>query len=80
MEAVEAAVHPMLERIRSDRWVPDGLAQEHDEIRRLVDLVGEFAVNPEAACRLGRRARGGRCTFGSRTTCSRVTWRRRRAN
>jgi iron-sulfur cluster repair protein YtfE (RIC family) len=48
MEAVEAAVHPMLERIRADRRVPDVLAQEHDEIRRLVDLVGEFAAHPEA--------------------------------
>ncbi len=48
MEAVEAAVHPVLERIRAERWVPDMLAEEHDEIRRLVDLVGEFAALPEA--------------------------------
>jgi wyosine [tRNA(Phe)-imidazoG37] synthetase (radical SAM superfamily) len=48
MEAVEAAVHPTLERILVERGVPAPMPAEHDEIRRLVAALGEFTDNPAA--------------------------------
>jgi hypothetical protein len=46
MEAVEAAVHPTLERILDDRARVVPMRAEHQEIRRLVATLGEFAANP----------------------------------
>jgi Hemerythrin HHE cation binding domain len=48
MEAVEAAVYPTLERLAADRNTTAPLAREHQEIRRLVGALGEFAENPGA--------------------------------
>ena len=48
MEAVEAAVFPTLERLAADRNTTAPLGAEHQEIRRLVAALGEFADNPEA--------------------------------
>ena len=48
MEAVEAAVHPTLERILAERRTMVPMAREHVEIRRLVGEIGEFAEHPEA--------------------------------
>ncbi len=48
MEAVEAAVHPTLERILADhdRVVP--MAAEHQEVRRLVTMLAGFVDDPGA--------------------------------
>lgn len=48
MEAVEAAVHPTLERLLADRQTTVPMAAEHVEIRRLVGAIGEFAEHPQA--------------------------------
>jgi hypothetical protein len=48
MEAVEAAVHPTLERLLAERQTTVPMAREHVEIRRLVGAIGEFAEHPEA--------------------------------
>jgi hypothetical protein len=48
MEAVEAAVYPTLERLAADRNTTAPLGVEHQEIRRLVAALGEFADNPLA--------------------------------
>ncbi len=48
MEAVEAAVHPTLERLMAGRQVTAPMAREHDEVRRLVAAFGEFVEHPEA--------------------------------
>lgn len=48
MEAVEAAVHPTLERLLSDRNTTVPMSTEHQEIRRLVAALGEFADHPAA--------------------------------
>lgn len=48
MEAVEAAVHPTLERLLADRQASVPMATEHREIRRLVAAVGAFADEPSA--------------------------------
>ncbi|MFH0750868.1 MAG: hemerythrin domain-containing protein [Chloroflexota bacterium] len=48
MDAVETAVYPTLERLMADRRTIAPMAGEHDEIRRLVAALGEFADHPEA--------------------------------
>ena len=49
MEAVEAAVHPTLERLLADRQATVPMAREHQEIRRLVAALGAFAGDDPAA-------------------------------
>ena len=49
MEAVEAAVHPTLERLLADRQATVPMAREHQEIRRLVAALGAFARDDPAA-------------------------------
>ena len=46
MEAVEAAVHPTLERLLADRGTMAPMAGEHEEIRRLVAALGVFTDHP----------------------------------
>jgi hemerythrin-like domain-containing protein len=48
MEAVEAAVYPTLERLLAGSHQTAPMALEHDEIRRLVGAIGEFAEQPQA--------------------------------
>jgi len=48
MEAVEAAVHPTLERLLADRGTMGPMAGEHEEIRRLVAALGAFTDHPSA--------------------------------
>jgi hypothetical protein len=49
MEAVEAAVHPTLQRLLADHGTTVPMAIEHAEIRRLVTALGTFASpRPEA--------------------------------
>ncbi len=48
MEAVEAAIYPTLERVAAVWQTTAPLAQEHQEIRRLIGALGEFAKNPRA--------------------------------
>jgi hypothetical protein len=48
MEAVEAAVHPTLERLLADRQTSVPMATEHQEIRRLVAALGAFTDDPAA--------------------------------
>ncbi len=48
MEAVEAAVHPTLERILADHRRVTPMAAEHQEIRRLVASLAVFADDPSA--------------------------------
>lgn len=48
MEAVEAAVHPTLERLLADRGTTVPMATEHQEIRRLVAALGAFTDDPSA--------------------------------
>ena len=48
MEAVEAAIHPTLERILADAGTSFPMAAEHEQIRRLVTAFGAFADNPAA--------------------------------
>ena len=48
MEAVEAAVHPTLEGLLSDRRAMVPMAREHVKIRRLVAVIGGFVDHPEA--------------------------------
>jgi hypothetical protein len=48
MEAVEAAVHPTLERLLAERQTTAPMAREHVEIRRLVGAIGEFTEHPQA--------------------------------
>jgi iron-sulfur cluster repair protein YtfE (RIC family) len=43
MEAVEAAVHPTLERLLAERATTIPMAAEHQEIRRLVDALAQYA-------------------------------------
>jgi hypothetical protein len=47
MEAVEAAVHPTLERLLAGREAILPMRAEHDEIRRLTRLIGDFVDHPE---------------------------------
>jgi hypothetical protein len=49
MEAVEAAVHPTLERLMADRGTTAPMAEEHQEIRRLVATLGTYAADDPAA-------------------------------
>jgi len=42
MDAVEAAVYPALERIMDDRLASAPMRREHEEIRRLIERIGEF--------------------------------------
>jgi hypothetical protein len=42
MDAVEAAVHPTLERIMDDREASAPMRHEHEEIRRLVAKLGDI--------------------------------------
>jgi hypothetical protein len=49
MEAVEAAVHPTLERLLADRGTTVPMASEHQEIRRLVGALGTFIHDDPAA-------------------------------
>jgi hypothetical protein len=42
MDAVEAAVHPTLERIMDDREASAPMRHEHEEIRRLVARLGDI--------------------------------------
>jgi len=46
MEAVEAAVHPTLERLLQDTGAMAPMAREHGEIRRLIAVVGEAVDHP----------------------------------
>ncbi len=48
MDAVEAAVFPTLERLLVETRTIAPMALEHDEIRRLVASIGEFADHPSA--------------------------------
>jgi Fe-S-cluster formation regulator IscX/YfhJ len=48
MDAVEAAIHPTLERLLADRQAAVPMAVEHAEIRRLVAALGAFADDPAA--------------------------------
>lgn len=48
MEAVEAAVHPTLERLLADRQTGVPMAAEHQEIRRLVTALGAFTIDDPA--------------------------------
>lgn len=48
MEAVEAAVHPTLERLLADRRTSVPMAAEHREIRRLVTALGAFTIDDPA--------------------------------
>lgn len=48
MEAVEAAIHPTLERILADRGAVVPMAAEHAEIRRLVTALAAFTDDPAA--------------------------------
>ncbi|MGC8635092.1 MAG: hemerythrin domain-containing protein [Candidatus Limnocylindrales bacterium] len=47
MEAVEAVVYPTLERLLGESGKTAPMAREHDEVRRLVAAIGEFAEHPE---------------------------------
>ena len=47
MEAVEAAVHPTLERLLEGRGTSIPMASEHAEIRRLVAALGEFTADDQ---------------------------------
>jgi iron-sulfur cluster repair protein YtfE (RIC family) len=49
MEAVEAAVHPTLERLLEDRSTTVPMAAEHEEIRRLVSTFATYATDDPAA-------------------------------
>ena len=49
MEAVEAAVHPTLERVLAEHGTTVPMAAEHLEIRRLVGALGRFADEDQAA-------------------------------
>ncbi len=46
MEAVEAAVHPTLDRLLTTSGVTAPMALEHEEIRRLVAALGSFTDDP----------------------------------
>ncbi len=48
MEAVETAVYPTLERIVADHGVTVTMADEHEQIRRLVAALGSFIDEPAA--------------------------------
>ncbi len=48
MEAVETAVHPTLERIVADHGTTVMMAEEHEQIRRLVAALGSFIEDPGA--------------------------------
>lgn len=48
MEAVEMAVYPTLERIVADHGTTVTMADEHEQIRRLVAALGSFINDPEA--------------------------------
>ncbi len=48
MEAVEAAIHPTLQRILADASTSIPMVAEHEEIRRLVAAIGAFAEEPAA--------------------------------
>jgi hypothetical protein len=49
MDAVEAAVHPTLERLLAERGTSVPMAVEHQEIRRLVAALGTFSDDDPAA-------------------------------
>jgi hypothetical protein len=51
MDTVEAAVHPTLERLLAGRAATVPMVAEHDEIRRLIGLLGEIADSPLPADR-----------------------------
>ena len=48
MEAVETVVYPTLERLLADGRTIAPMAHEHDQVRRLVAAIGEFAEHPQA--------------------------------
>ncbi len=48
MEAVETAVYPTLERIVADHGITITMAEEHQQIRRLVAGLGAFIEDPAA--------------------------------
>lgn len=48
MEAVETAVYPTLERLVEDHGTTVTMADEHEQIRRLVSALGTFMDDPEA--------------------------------
>ena len=47
MDAVEAAVYPTLERIMNDRQMSAPMRDEHREIRRLVERIGDIVDRPD---------------------------------
>lgn len=47
MEAVEAAVHPTLERLQEDHGATVVMAEEHEEVRRLMRQLGDFLDDPD---------------------------------
>ena len=47
MEAVEAAVYPVLERILADTGSMVVMRHDHDEIRSLTAVIGEFVDHPD---------------------------------
>jgi hypothetical protein len=49
MEAIEAAVHPELDRLMSCRLGMAPMEREHAEIRRLIARLGELAARPATA-------------------------------
>lgn len=48
MEAVETAVYPTLEQIVTDHGTTVMMAEEHEQIRRLVAALGSFVDDPSA--------------------------------
>jgi hemerythrin-like domain-containing protein len=48
MDAVEAAVYPTLERLAADHGTTVTMAEEHQQIRRLMQQLGEFIDDPAA--------------------------------
>jgi hypothetical protein len=48
MDTVEAAVFPTLERLANSRGTMIPMVTEHEEIRRLVGVLGAFTDNPPA--------------------------------
>ena len=48
MGAVEVAVYPTLERLQADHGTTIVMAEEHDEIRRLMRNFGDYLDDPSA--------------------------------
>jgi iron-sulfur cluster repair protein YtfE (RIC family) len=48
MEAVEAAVYPTLERLVADHGATTVMAEEHEEVRRLMRQLGQYLDDPDA--------------------------------